>query len=192
MALMISLARGLKRRARSANDERGSILIEAAVILPILAAVIVSVVDLGLYILAHQKSQRTATTVGDLVARLETVTTAEVEDMMDAANHVMSPFDFNGNGGIIITSVSKAAGQAARVDWQVSRAGGIGMSSQIGSTGSPANMVNGMLLLDGENVIVAEVEYSFDFIFANFLDPGTNIRHDAVFRPRADALDTLN
>lgn len=181
---------GLRRRKIGA-DEQGSVLIEAAVTLPILIAVIISLVDVGLYILAHQKSQRAATTVGDLVARLNTVSTASVTNLIDAADHVMSPFNFSANGGIIVTSVSKAPGQAARVDWQIAEVGASGMSSQIGAPGGTATLGNGMILVDGENVIVTEVEYDFEFLFAEFLDPGTNIYHDSVFRPRGDPLSTL-
>lgn len=197
MTSVLSRAMNLRRprlgilRSRLHRDERGSVLIEAAVTLPILVAVIISLVDVGLYILAHQKSQRAATTVGDLVARLNTVSTSTVTNVIDAADHVMSPFNFASNGGVIVTSVSKAPGESARVDWQIAEVGASGMSSHVGAPGGTATLGNGMTLLDGENVIITEVEFDFEFLFAEFLDPGTNIYHDSVFRPRGDPLSTL-
>lgn len=193
MASLLSVAKKLGLRTRSLDDdERGSILIEAAIILPILAATIVSLVDVGLYILAHQKSQRAATTVGDLIARMEQVALGDVNNMIDAAGHVMNPFNFEANGGVVVTSVSKAPGQAPRVDWQVSGDGGLVMTSHVGAPGGLAALANGLVLEDGENIIVTEVEYNYDFIFAEFLDPGVNIYHDSFFRPRGDALSELN
>ena len=193
MASLRGIARRLGFRVRELEEnERGAILIEAAIILPILGATVISLVDVGLYILAHQKSQRAATTVGDLIARMENASVEEVQNLIDAAEHVMRPFDLAANGGVVVTSVTKPEGQAPRVDWQVAEVGGSGMTSQVGTAGGPATLANGLTLVDGENIIVAEVEYDYDFLFAEFLDPGGNIYHDAFFRPRGDALSELN
>lgn len=179
------------RFRRLTGDRRGSLLLETALIMPILVTFILGSVELGRYVLLNQKMAQTATTIADLATRGDALTRSELDAMLDSAQHVMRPFTLGAEGVVIVSSVTGQAGNAATVNWQYRGAGSLSAPSRIGTPGGPAILDPGVVLAQGETVIVTEVEYHYTPSFLKDLVTGSAVYHDAMFRPRRGEPTTL-
>jgi Flp pilus assembly protein TadG len=184
--------RNLLRRLSS--DRRGGLIAEFAAAMPVLVLMLLGGVEVSRFALLNQKMDRLATSMGDLVSQAETLTTAEVDQLFLAAQHVAAPFDVQAKGRIIVTSssipVGQPAGSTVIVNWQRTT-GVVDATSTIGTTtGAPAQLPSG-LASPNQTVISAEVFYEFTPLLIGALVPAQRIYHRAFFRPRIGTLTTL-
>ncbi len=175
-----------------AGDGKGSVLSELALVMPILVAILMGGVEVGRYLMIHQKLSRLVDTTTDLVAQKRTLSTQDLNDVFKSAEYVLDPFELGPDGVIIITSVTAPPNQNPRVDWQYSGAGSSGATSQIGNPGETPNLPVGFTLDDGENVIIGEIFYDYrPQIFEVFTSP-KQIYYRVIDRPRFGPLTQLN
>ena len=73
--------------------DRGNVVVEFALALPVLLMLLLASAELGRFVLLNQKIDRVAVTMSDLVARAETISETDLDDIFDAAAHVAEPFD---------------------------------------------------------------------------------------------------
>lgn len=181
-----------QRRFREFHPQRGNILIETAVTLPFLLILLLGVVEVSRYVLLHQKLDRAATTVADLVSRSDGLGVGELDDYFVAAERILQPFTFEGDGVVIVSSLYREdADSDPVVQWQQQGAGTLADSSQFGAEGAGAVLPTGFFLNPSENTIAVEVIYDYDpWLFPDVI-PTETIRHMSLFRPRIDDLVTL-
>lgn len=173
-------------------ERRGAILVELAVALPVIVAIIIGGFDTGRYVLLHQKMDRAAATIADLVSRPTTISSAEIDVMFSAVQELMNPYDMSTRGYVIVSSVSQPAGNDAVIDWQYAGGGSLSATSEIGVEGGTPTMPAGFEMRDDENVIVTEVFYDYEPAFLGFvMEPGV-LWHFAIRRPRRGDLSELN
>lgn len=193
MTTVRAVSRGVRRLwRRFREDRRGSFLVELAFTLPVLLVITIGSFDTGRYVLLHQKMNRAASTMADLVSRPSSISSSQIDLMFSAADELLQPFDLTGSGHVIVSSVSKAAGDAAVVDWQHSGGGSLSASSAIGTAGGAPSLPSGFTVRDGENLIVAEVFFDYEPYFLDFVLEPSVISHVAIRRPRRGDLSTLN
>ena len=175
---------------RLLKHEDGSILVETAFVMPILILMLLGTVEVGRYLLAHQKLERAAASVADLVSQSpDTVSMAEIMTLFGIVPHITSPYDVEASGRVILTSVTRQGEpMTTRVSWQVDGMGTLPVSSQIGAPGEIADLPGGFQLLDGETVIIAEAWYDYEAYFLEDIDPTGPIYHRALYRPRLSSL----
>ncbi|MFM9845193.1 MAG: TadE/TadG family type IV pilus assembly protein [Dongiaceae bacterium] len=187
------------------RDERGFAASEFALWLPIMLLIILGCFEATRYILIHQKLDRAAAQVADLVGQSEGMTSGQLDAVYEAAIEQMKPYDLNTQGKIIVSSVFRPAGQPdPRVAWQRSHGPSIG-NSEIGAEGALADLPNNFSLAESEDVVAAEVLYQYEPVFFGALagmrnlsgDPlfgdmfqAVTFRHDAWARPRGANLTT--
>lgn len=188
---------------RLRGSERGSVIAEFAAAMPVLVLLLLAGVEVSRYALLNQKLDRLATTMGDLVAQAETLSSAELNNLFFATPHVAWPFDITGRGVVIITSVgvqppppgspTGTPPSPPTINWQ--RKGGgtlLTAASQIGtSAGSTASLPTGLQVRVNETVIAAEVYFEFSPMFLSVIVPPKRLYHRAFFRPRLGSLTTL-
>ena len=173
------------------RNERGALIAELAAILPVLTVLLLAGVEVSRYALLNQKLDRVATTVGDLAAQAKSLSVGELDSLLAASRHVAKPFDLQSQGVVIVTSIGAPSG-TPEVNWQRAGAGSHVATSAIGTPGGNASLPEGMLVRQGETVIVAEVFYAFEpFMFA-VAAPEEELYHRAFFRPRVGSLSTLS
>jgi hypothetical protein len=103
----------------------------------------------------------------------------------------MSPFPFGNKGVVIVTSVFQPATGSPIVEWQYSGGGQLIQSSQIGVTGGPATLPNGLTLNANDNIIISEVYYNFTPMFVSeHLFSAGKIYRVAIYKPRLSPLIT--
>lgn len=174
--------RSLGMPGRLLRSDRGGVMIEFGFAMPVLILLMLGGVELGRYVLLHQKLDRTAMTVSDLVARVQTVTTAEVDTIFTAANLVMEPFTFDADGAVVISSVKEDSG-APKVIWQRKGAGTLSVTSTVGNQGGSATISDNDLVDENQAIIIGETYYQYTPWFIDLI-PSTTLRHTAIFRPR--------
>ena len=176
---------------RMKKDQRGSVLVEMAFILPVLVTMILAGVELSRYVLLQQKLDAIAITTADLVSQREQISVATIDQIFAAADHVIAPFAFGSDGIVVVTSVSASGGNGPRVDWQRSGGGMLSASSTIGTPGGAATLPSGFQVRDGENAIISEVFYNYMPLLQTAFFTNTQTYHRALFRPRFGDLAQL-
>lgn len=178
-------------RTMAGKSRRGMAALEFALALPIWMTLLLGCADGAYMMLVDQRVDRIAYTVTDIVTQSETVSKADLDNILLAAGQLMQPFTFGAQGVVIITSLYKPAGQATQISWQYSGGGTLGRNSKIGVFGQPPRMPGGLVLNDNENVIVAEVYYVFTpmFVNAGLLTSG-DVYRVAIYKPRLSPLIT--
>jgi len=174
--------RSLVIPGRLLRSDRGGVMIEFGFAMPVLILLMLGGIEIGRYVLLHQKLDRTAMTVSDLVARVQNVTIAEVDTIFTAANLVMEPFTFASEGAVVISSVKRDSG-SPKVIWQRTGAGTLSISSVVGTPGGNATISDNDLVDDDQAIIIGETYYQYTPWFIDLI-PTTTLRHTAVFRPR--------
>ena len=175
------------------EDRRGTVMVEFAVILPILIFVMLAGVDLVRYAMLQQKLSRATVTMADLVSQYQTMSTTQLDQLFLAMEHVIAPFPMDTSGVVIVSSISRVdVGDPVLVDWQRSGAGTASASSNFGTSGNTATLPSGFTVAAGESVIVAEMFYDFEPLLFEAVLPARRVEHQAMFRPRFGVLSTLN
>lgn len=185
MTAMIALLR------RFADDRRGVALVELGFAVPVLVAILLGCFEATRYVLLHQKLDRAATSVADLVAQQQAITTAQMCDLFNAASQVMEPYDLAANGRVVVSSVYRPDLPAATVAWQQQSAGSVAVTSQVGVDGATATLPSPLTVQTGQNVIVAEAFYDYTPYFLSNLFKPTRLYHSAFNRPRISNLTVI-
>jgi len=195
----------LKKILRARLGERGDMVMEFAIVVPFLLALMLGGYDMVDYVVTVNKIERVAATAADLVARNDIVVDSTDPNIPNAigiffaaANQVALPIDLNTSGRVIISAVNNPGGGGERVAWQRSAAGYAGTNaSRIGAEGGTATLPGTLSVAEGKTLIVAEAFYTLDtFSFSRLLldgigKDGETVYRAAYFAPRFDGLDTL-
>jgi hypothetical protein len=174
---------------RLVRDRRGNFTIELAVAMPVLLVLLLTGIEFTRFVLVNQKVERTSASMADLVSQSTVMTEGGIDNLFAAAKYVMDPFDLAEEGRLIVTSVA-ALGGPPRIRWQRSY-GARSDASAFGREGAIASLPAGMIVRDGENVILCEAFFRYrPMIFQGIIDENT-IRRFAAYRPRFGSLDTI-
>ncbi|MGE0754211.1 MAG: TadE/TadG family type IV pilus assembly protein [Alphaproteobacteria bacterium] len=172
--------------------QQGIAAVEFAAVLPFLVVLFLGTVELSRYTIAAQKTEKAAMTISDLVAQAEDITTGDMDVLVLAVQEVMQPFAFDGNGYVIISSVSRVGSGAATVNWQYTGGGTWTQSSQIGGEGLTATLPTGFALDPNEGIIIAEVYFNYTPMMLDAVMPNTNTLYKiGVFKPRLGELTSI-
>jgi len=184
-------SRSIRRLLRRLGADRGGMFsVELAIAAPILVALALGGVEITRFVLLNQKIERTSATMADLVSQSEILTEGGVIQLFEATSHVMSPFDIDTEGRLILSSVSAQGGNPPKINWQRVY-GAPGSASHIGAVGGNALLPQGFLVRDTESVVIAEVFYNFAPLFtSNLIDP-VELYNLAVYRPRFGSLTAI-
>lgn len=172
--------------------DKGIAVAEFAFMLPLLLMILLGGVEMARSIIIHQKIDRIALTMANLVAQSQTISLVELEQLLDGVAPLARPIDFAPDGVVVISSVVKHAGDSMRVSWQYRDAGSNVSVSRVGLEGQVAVMPPGFTIADNEVAIVAEVFYRFEPLMLTGVLEETEFYKVAVFKPRLGALDTLS
>ncbi|MAU40295.1 MAG: hypothetical protein CMF31_01615 [Kordiimonas sp.] len=183
--------------AKIRHHEKGSVLVELAMMLPVTLMLALGGFELYRFLLIQQKITQTTMSLANLISQNQMLTGNIIQNTFDAVDHIMEPYDIEGNGKVIITTVVGNGGDGM-VDYQCSPAGNYDGPSKVGTTGSTANL--GILgtdftLDDGETTVIAELYYDYKPFLANggnFIENNvftdTQLYKVAAYKPRFGSL----
>ena len=163
------------RLLTSARDRAGNVLVEFALLVPILATIFFGLFEGSQAILAYMKLVAATQTIADLITQQQSLTSTDIDNFNKAGQLVMGPFP-TGGFGFCATSVtfdinSGAAAQA----WQQTR----NATAMPNSTTLAAGYGQ-----KGESVIIVQGNYAYTSVL-HYVLPGTiNMSQIAFSRPR--------
>lgn len=169
--------------ARFWADRRAFAAIEFALILPVLVLFAIGVSEVTRFTLLGLKVQHAADTVADLASSSAQLTQARMSDMFSAVRHIVQPFDAAAQGRVIVSGVNLTGSGPATILWQCQGAGALSATSQVGVRGGVATLPTGLVLRDGEAVIVSEMYFRYERALLGII-PSSTIRRVAFYRPR--------
>jgi Flp pilus assembly protein TadG len=176
IASLIGSLRG--KVARFARDKRGVSAVEFAIILPFMATLYLGGTAITQAIIAKRKVVLVTHTVGDLVARDNQITNAEMTAIFDAAKAVFAPYSWSTLLKIKVSSVNVNAARTATVGW------GDAFQDTARAVGSGVTLPPG-LNTPSTSVIWAEVSYNFTPPVGGAFTGGTMTLTDQIYiRPR--------
>ncbi|MEM9740372.1 MAG: TadE/TadG family type IV pilus assembly protein [Pseudomonadota bacterium] len=157
--------------ARLRNDTRGVSAVEFALIAPVLVCFYFGCIEISTMLITDRKVTSTAASVGDLVARLPTIDTAEMNNVFNSTVINMAPNDF-ADTRIRVTSIQFASdGVTPVVGWSQST------TNWTANTAGAVMTVPTGIIPTGGSVIFAEVEFDYSSI-TGLYDPNTGFLFD--------------
>ena len=191
-----------------AKVEDGTILIEFAIVLPILMLLLIPIYDFYNYIMSEQRAIKTGWMVGDMIAMSVSqeeidknsfvpssmrLTGQTLENILQTAHFTMAPADLSsGDFRIEVSSIQRLPGEML-THWSASFDGG--SVTEGGGLTLPANFANEMDI--GENVIVVETTFTVRPVFdLSIVNINALSERDIVkrhyFPVRLGVLDSIN
>ncbi|MEM7688088.1 MAG: hypothetical protein AAF291_03625 [Pseudomonadota bacterium] len=196
---------GLVKRLRA--ETSGLALIEFAYTLPILVGFGLVGIEFTNVVLAHQKSERVASTLADTVAGNQVPPNErQIRDMFEAVQLISAPFSFDPEGNVILTAVVGAYDEddeeiQNKIAWQrcvakdkfKSDIGDEWTTSSDIAEGPGVDLPGEIELAQNEMVIIAEVFFPYTEIVSEEmvegLLPNSGVfRETAMFRTRGAAI----
>ena len=157
-------------------NERGVSAVEFALIAPVMILVYFGCIELSFLMRVDRRVTSTSASLGDLTARLSTVTDADMHEMFDAAKVMMQPYDANA-ANLRITSLVDSGDGHPKVAWSdaynlTALAPGTSVAVEPGIVPSPGS------------VIMAEVYYNYKSPFGYVLQTERTGSDTFYLRPR--------
>lgn len=167
------ILRPLKRWAR---EQRGVSAVEFAIIAPLLIFIYLSCVEVTMMMRADRRVTATASTLGDLTARLGSVTNDDLAELYDAAVIMMQPYPAS-QTRMRITSVVDNGNGEKRVGWSE------GHYMVALTPGTLIDVPDGIVQQPG-SVILTEVEFDFSSNIGFLLKNDVKLSDRFYLRPR--------
>ena len=185
------LAIGLRRFVHGRD---GVAIVDFALVVPVLVFLLLGAMEIGRYVLLNQKISRVAISSSDLMSQAKHAVVADVNQIFAAASYTMNPFELGDEGMVFITSVSTddTLPITPRISWQMSGGGTGTFTSEVGTVeGTPATLPGTFTMEENQNIIIAEVYYTYEpFFFGKVIQPKT-IRQIGLHFPRLRPLHDL-
>lgn len=183
--------RALRGCKKTIACERGVAATEFAIALPFLLVLMLGGIEISRYVIIHQKLEKVAYTVADVVSQSDRITNAQLLQAVTAAATIMEPYDFSPNGVVYISSVYKSGNSNPTVRWQYHGGGVLTGASRVGLPNAQATLPNGLTLNASDNVIISEVIYRYEpFLHGGIFADNEEIYKVTIFKPRLGALTT--
>lgn len=174
-----------RRAGRWRADERGSVAIESAIILPVLVLIFLGMVEMSQAFTVKRRVQNVANSTADLVAQSQTVTTSDLNDIASIGAQLMLPFSSTGLT-LTITSVAEDTQSKVTVQWSCSWSS-LSSSANCTATGAAYTGLPSGLLNPGQSVIIGRVAYPYTPSIGEFLTGGLTFTASSYYRPRLAA-----
>lgn len=160
------------------RDEAGVSAAEFALIAPIMILFYLGAAELSGGLMASRRSAHLASTVGDLVAQSDTLTSADISDVFSIGASIMDPMPTGINLEIRVSSVTMAANQQAKVDWSK------GQNMSPYAVGDVIGTITTAQLPVGQSLIMTETNYHYTSPVGHLLPGITNFSQTVYNYPR--------
>jgi Flp pilus assembly protein TadG len=165
---------------RFRRDRRGVAAIEFAMVVPLMVMMFVGTVEFSQAITVDRRVSQVASSTADLVARAKSLTTTEMNGIMDIIEQLMKPYDETLLKLTVLNVMASPSNvNDTKVCWSYAHNGGTSYGKNASYT-LPQGVVEA-----GDSVIVAEVEYNYTpLIFDYFIKTTKKLEEKFYLKPR--------
>lgn len=174
--LIVSLRKRFLHR-RFARDERGVSAVEFALLAPFMIALYFGCVEISEGISADRKVSLTAAAISNLASQVNTISSTEMTNMLDASSAIIAPYDAS-KLTITVTCISIDASKNATAKWSVTRNG----TSRSGTM----TLVDA-LAVPNSQLILAETTYAYTPTVGFNISGTINLSDKMYMAPRQGA-----
>ena len=169
-------------------------MVEFALSLPLLMAMILGGLELTNYVLANHRVRQIAAMTADNASRLRTtMSEAYINQLFVGVDKAGAGIDFKQNGRVVLSSVQNNADNDGQwIRWQRCF-GSLAYSSKYGAQGKGKDdetlpNINGLVAQAGSALMFAEVEYQYQPLIGSSFLGSRRIHHQTAFivRQRSD------
>lgn len=179
------------------KSEQGVALVEFALVLPFLLLLFLGGFEFTRYVQIHQKLDKANNQMASLVAKLETVNTADLDAIIAVVPKLLEPYE-SGTSSHIISLIGREGTAAITVIDQHSGGGGSG-GSKLGGVGANVSLP-GFTMQPDDEAIVVETYYLYDPLLGGLLEAiGFDLGQEeeglykrAIWRPRVGTIGGFN
>jgi len=157
-------------------NEQGISAVEFALIAPLLIILYLGSIELSLLMEVDRRVTQTSASLGDLTARLSTVTDSDMNEMFAAAKVLMEPYDA-GSAQMRISSIVDNGDGNPKVAWSDAH----NMTAY--TKGATVTLPTGIMPSPG-SIIMAEVSYEYVSEFGYIVSTSKTISDKFYLRPR--------
>ncbi len=169
---------------RLVKEDKGAVLVEAAIVIPILLMIFLALVEFTEAFTAKRRAAAVAATAADLTAQALKVSTSDLNDIVYAANSIMAPFSASPLS-VTISSVGYDSHNNLVDMWSCSWSSPTAGGSCTGQSATPVTLPSGLITQgSGQCLIVAQTSYTFTPAIGQFLLSGVNFSQSAYYVPR--------
>jgi len=159
---------------RFGRDRDGVSAIEFALIAPVIIFLYLGLAEFSQGFMAQKRVAHAASMVADLTARRDSLTQADIGDIMAIGELIMRPYPTD-TLTQRVASVTRVSATQLRIDWQVGDATELEEATLAIPDG---------IIADGETVIISEAGYKYDSPVNYVLEGLTDLSHRTYLRPR--------
>jgi Flp pilus assembly protein TadG len=175
------------RKLTFLREEKGAVLLEAAIAFPILVLIFVAMVEISVGYTARRKAASVAPTVADLVAQQQSVTTDQLNDIVAAARPLLAPYPASAMQLTISSVGIDASGNS--IQYWTCNYPDPAQTPTCGANGTEPPVPAG-IIAPGMSVIVVRSTYTYVPVSAAFLTGNLEFQNVAYFKPRMVTLIT--
>lgn len=173
------------------RDRRAVAAVEFALLLPLMVTLFIGGNEISQALGIYRKVGHTSSTLGDLVAQVSTVSSADMTDILAASASVMTPYDAS-VAKLVISAVKYTTANGYKVCWSSAK----NDTAWTAGSAPPLTIPSG-LVSDGQEVIVTRVTYSYTSAFSTIMKDiwgsgAITLSDLSYFRPRTSATVVYN
>lgn len=161
------------------RDRSGQALIEAALVFPMLISVFLGVSEFSEAFTVKRRLEAVANTAADLVARTQSVATADLAGIKLMIDEMLKPYPTMPLG-LTISSVVADQDNTTRVAWSYAQGSGATTRLPGAAISLPPDLTE-----PGSSIVFAEANYTFRSTLASMIVGDLTFTAEAYLRPRA-------
>ncbi len=164
-----------------ARNIEGMAAIEFAMVAPMIVFLFIGTIEFSQALTVDRRVQQVASSTADLIAREKSLTTADLEGIMQITDHLVAPYDALPLR-VTVLNVYSAINNAAdtKVCWSYNHNGGVHSYAANEKYAMPDGILG-----KGASAIVAEVTYDYEpLIFRMFIQSTFKMEEVFYLKPR--------
>lgn len=160
------------------RGERAASAIEFALVFPVMLVLFFGAVELGSALIADRKAASVAASVADLVAQGRTINDGQIDDIFDAANALMAPFDPSEITIVVSSIYYDTNSNTTKVRWSEA------LNASALTPNTTVTLPTGILTSAANSIIMSTITYFYKTSYGQFLTQGVTMSDTFYARPR--------